>query len=90
MGPPAWEYEKMDRSTAADPMSEAIERVREQGEGLMGEYPPRGCTCPGRSRRSYTTAFDWAAINVGLGAVVLADQHLLQVDRTVSPISEDY
>lgn len=89
VGPPGWEYEKMDRPAAADPMSEGIEGVRGQGEGLMGEYPPRGCTCPGRSRRSYTTAFDWAAMNGSLGAVVLADQHFLQVDRTVSLITED-
>ena len=28
-------------------------------------------------------------MNVSLGAVVLADQHFLQVDRTVSLITED-
>ena len=37
----------------------------------------------------FHTAFDWLAINLGLGAVVLADRHLLQIERTVSLISED-
>jgi len=37
----------------------------------------------------FHTAFDWAAINVGLGSVVLADQHLLQIGRTVSLTAED-
>ncbi len=35
------------------------------------------------------TAFDWAAINLGLGTVVLADQQLLQVERIVSAPAED-
>ena len=37
----------------------------------------------------FHTAFDWLATNLGLGAVVLADRHLLQIERTVSLISED-
>jgi len=37
----------------------------------------------------FHTAFDWAAINLGLGSVVLADQHLLQVKRAISPSVED-
>jgi membrane protease YdiL (CAAX protease family) len=34
-------------------------------------------------------AFDWAAINFGLGSVVLADRPLLHVERTVSLVVED-
>jgi membrane protease YdiL (CAAX protease family) len=37
----------------------------------------------------FHTAFDWAAINLGLGSVVLADQHLLQVERGISLPVED-
>jgi hypothetical protein len=35
------------------------------------------------------TAFDWAAINLGLGSVVLADTHLLDVQRTLPVPAED-
>ena len=37
----------------------------------------------------FHTAFDWAAINLGLGSVVLADQHLLHVQRTMNASVED-
>jgi len=37
----------------------------------------------------FHTAFDWAAINLGLGSVVLADQHLLRVERTINTSIED-
>ena len=37
----------------------------------------------------FHAAFDWMAINVGLGAVVLADGHLLHVARMTSVIAED-
>ena len=37
----------------------------------------------------FHTAFDWAAINLGLGSVVLADRHLLQVERAISLPVED-
>jgi hypothetical protein len=37
----------------------------------------------------FHTAFDWVAINVGLGTVVLAERPMLQLERTVSLIAED-
>ena len=37
----------------------------------------------------FHTAFDWAAINLGLGSVILADRHLLQVERAISLPVED-
>ncbi len=37
----------------------------------------------------FHVAFDWAAINLGLGSVVLADRPLLHVERTVSLVVED-
>ena len=37
----------------------------------------------------FHTTFDWAAINLGLGSVVLADQRLLQIARSVPVPAED-
>jgi membrane protease YdiL (CAAX protease family) len=37
----------------------------------------------------FHTAFDWVAINLGLGSVVLAEQHLLQITRAISLPAED-
>lgn len=37
----------------------------------------------------FHTAFDWAAINLGMGAVVLADQHLVELNRSKPLIYED-
>jgi membrane protease YdiL (CAAX protease family) len=38
---------------------------------------------------AFHTAFDWAAINLGLGSVVLADQHLLGVQHLLPLPAED-
>ena len=37
----------------------------------------------------FHTAFDWAAINLGMGSVLLAEQHLLQITRGVALPAED-